>query len=43
MNDKNPSLKTVGKFVYLLEHNNTDFSEEIGNFQTIEVDKSSNF
>ena len=29
MNDKDPSLKTVSKFIYLLEHNNADFTEEI--------------
>lgn len=29
MHDKNPSLRVVRKFVYLLEHNNTDFTEEI--------------
>ncbi len=28
-NDKNPSLRVVQKFVHLLEHNNTDFTEEI--------------
>ncbi len=30
VHDKNPSISAVRKFVYLLEHNNLDYTEEIG-------------
>jgi hypothetical protein len=32
VHDKNTPLRVVRKFVHLLEHNNTDLNEEIGNY-----------